>query len=133
VVLEKGAPKPDYRYWLQRPGSPSVELSPTLELDEFGPEMERRLTAARAPTDLDAVAAGQRIQYGPYAVDLTGLNTSKGTIPWPQIRAVEVKNGQVQVWQADARRAQSVDAAKLPNVFVFLALVETMREAIRRT
>jgi hypothetical protein len=98
VVLEKNAMKPDYRYWLQRPGSPSVELSPTLELDEFGPEMERRLTAARAPADLDAVAAGQRIQYGPYGVDLTGLTTSKGTIPWPQIRAVEVKDGQVQVW-----------------------------------
>jgi hypothetical protein len=133
VVQQQNSPKPDYRYWLWRPGSPSVELSPTLGLHDFGPEVERRLTAERAPADLDAVVAGQRIEYGPFAVDLSGLATRKATIPWPQIRAVEVKNGQVQVWQADERRAQSVDVAKVPNVFVFLALVETMREAIRRT
>jgi hypothetical protein len=132
VVQQQNSPKPDYRYWLERPGSWSVELRPTLELDEFGPEMERRLTADRAPTDLDAVAAGQRVQYGPLAVDLTGLTTPKGTIPWPQIRAVELKNGAVQVWQADGRRPQSNDVAKVPNVFVFLALVETLREATRR-
>jgi hypothetical protein len=133
VVQQQNSPKPDYRYSLSRPGSPSVELSPTLGLHDFGPEMERRLTADRAPADLDAVVAGQRIECGPFTVDLTGLTTRKATIPWSQIRAVEVKNGQVQVWHADARRAQSVDVAKVPNVFVFLALVETMREAIRRT
>jgi hypothetical protein len=133
VVQQQNSPKPDYRYWLWRPGSPPVELSPTLGLHDFGPEMERRLTADRAPADLDAVVAGQRIEYGPFTVDLAGLTTRKATIPWSQIRAVEVKNGQVQVWQADARRAQTVDVAKVPNVFVFLALVETMREAIRRT
>lgn len=132
VVQQQNSPKPDYRYWLWRPGSPSVELSPTLGLHDFGPEMERRLTAERAPADLDAVVAGQRIEYGPFTVDLAGLTTRKATIPWSRIRAVEVKNGQVHVWQADERRAQSVDVAKVPNVFVFLALVETMREALRR-
>ncbi|HYH31739.1 MAG TPA: DUF6585 family protein [Pseudonocardia sp.] len=132
VAQQPNAPKPDFRYWLQRPGSRSVELSPVLGLDEFGPEMERRLTAERAPADIDEVAAGQRAWYGPFAVDLTGLTTPKGTITWTQVRAVEIKNGAVQVWQVDARRPQSVEVAKVANVFVFLALVETVREATRR-
>jgi hypothetical protein len=133
VVQQQNSSKPDHRYWLRRTGSPSVELSPTLGLHDFGPEMERRLTAERAPADLDAVAAGRRIEYGPFAVDLDGLTTSKATIPWSQVRAVEVKNGQVQVWRTDARRAQSVDVAKVANVFVFLVLVETLRDAMQRT
>ncbi|GAA5134624.1 hypothetical protein GCM10023320_62710 [Pseudonocardia adelaidensis] len=133
VVKQRNSSTPDYRYWLQRPGSPSVELSPTLGLNDFGPEMERRLTTDRAPADLDAVAAGQRIQYGPLALDLTGLTTPKDTIPWSQIRAIKIENGQVQVWQTDARRAQNFDVAKVPNIFVFLTLVETLREAMRRT
>jgi hypothetical protein len=132
VVQQQDSPKPDYRYWLQRPGSQSVELSPTLGLDEFGPEMERRLTAERAPDAVDALAAGQRIPYGPFAVDLTGLTTPKGTITWPQVRAVEVKQGAVRVWRVDGGRPQSIEVAKVPNVFVFLALVETMRKATRR-
>jgi hypothetical protein len=132
VVQQQNSPKPDHRYRLRRPGTPSVELSPTLGLHDFGPEMERRLTAERAPVDLDAVAAGQRIEYGPFAVDATGLTTPKATIPWSQVRAVQVRNGRVEVWQADARRAQSVDVAKVPNVFVFLVLVETVRDAMQR-
>jgi hypothetical protein len=107
-------------------------LGDDLALDDFGPEMERRLTADRAPTDLDAVTAGQRVQYGPLAVELTGLITPKGTISWPQVQAVELRNGAAQVWQIDSRRPQSIGVAKVPNVFVFLALVERMREATRR-
>ncbi len=132
VVQQKDALKPDFEYWLSRPGTRTVTLSPGLELDDFGPEMERRLTADRAPADLDAVTAGRRVQYGPFAVDLTGLTTSKGTIAWRQVRAVELKNGAVQVWQVDSHRPQSIGVAKVPNVFVFLALVETIREATRR-
>ncbi|GAA5125538.1 hypothetical protein GCM10023320_40060 [Pseudonocardia adelaidensis] len=41
--------------------------------------------------------------------------------------------GQVRVWQADKRRAQSVDVAKVPDVFVLLMLVETIRAAMQRT
>jgi hypothetical protein len=132
VVQQQNASKPDFRYWLQRPGSETVQLRPGLGLDEFGPEMERRLTADRAPADLDAVAAGQRLRYGPLAADLTGLTTPRGTITWPQVRAVELKQGAVQVWQVDARRPQSIEVAKVPNVFVFLAIAETLREATRR-
>jgi hypothetical protein len=133
VVQQQNSPKPEYRYRLRRRDSRSVELSPTLELEVFGPEMERRLTAERAPADLDAVAAGQRVEYGPFAVDLAGLTTAKGTIPWPQVRAVELENGAVQVWQVDARRPQSTEVAKVPNIFVFMAIVEAVRDATRRT
>jgi hypothetical protein len=132
VVQQQNASKPDFRYWLQRPGSQTVQLRPGLGLDDFGPEMERRLTADRAPADLKALAAAQRVQYGPFAADITGLTTPKGTITWPEVRAVELQQGAVRVWQVDARRPQSIEVAKVPNVFVFLALVETMREATRR-
>ncbi|MEJ3658010.1 DUF6585 family protein [Actinomycetes bacterium KLBMP 9759] len=133
VVKEKDAAKPAYRYWLQRSGGPSVELHPRLELDEFGPEMERRFTVERVPVDLDAVVAGHQIQYGPFAVDHAALTTRKGLIPWPELRAVELQNGEVRVWAADAGRAQTAEVSKVPDVFVFLAVADALREAVRRS
>lgn len=132
VVKQQDASKPDFRYWVQRPGATTANLRPGLGLDEFGPEMERRLTADRMPADLDAVAAGGRLTYGPFTVDRAGLTTPRGPIAWAQVRAVELQQGAVHVWQLDGRRSQSVDVAKVPNVFVFLTLAETLRNAAQR-
>jgi len=129
VVRDRFVKHP-YRYRLQRPGAPPVVLSPALDLHEFGPEMERRLTAERTPVDLAAAAAGRRVGYGPFTVDRHGLTTPKGFIPWARVRGAEVgRRGRVRVWQAGARRPVRVRGRTVPNVVVFLAVVDAMRRA----
>ncbi|WP_232667401.1 DUF6585 family protein [Pseudonocardia sp. TRM90224] len=132
VVKERDAPKPAFRYWLQRTGGPTVELHPRLELDEFGPEMEQRFTVERVPVDLDAIVAGHQVQYGPFAVDHAALTTRKGIIAWSELRAVELQNGEVRVWVFGADRAETVEVSKVPDVFVFLAVVDALRAVAQR-
>lgn len=132
VIQQQNASKPDFRYWLDRPGTATVQFRPGLGLDEFGPDMEQRLTVDRAPADFTAIANGRRIEYGPFAVDVNGLSTPKGTLPWAKVRAVELKQGSVQVWEVDVRRTQSVEVDRVPNVFVLLAMVQTLQKAAHR-
>jgi hypothetical protein len=118
----------DYVYRFARPGSPELRLESTaFRLEDLGPEIERRLTAARAPLDLDAVARGRTVRYGPFAIDIATLSTPKGVVKWTQVRAVDAHQGEVRVWLFEARRPQKVAVSTVPNVFVFLALADALR------
>jgi hypothetical protein len=118
----------DHVYRFARPGSPELRLDSTaFQLADLGPEIERRLTAARAPLDLDAVAGGRTVRYGPFAVDIATLTTPKGVVKWTQVRAVDAHQGEVRVWLFDARKPQKVSVSGVPNVFVFLALADALR------
>jgi len=118
----------DYVYRFARPGSPELRLESTaFQLADLGPEIERRLTAARAPLDLDAVACGRTVRYGPFAVDIATLSTSKCIVKWTQVRAVDAHQGEVRVWLYETRKPQKVSVSEVPNVFVFLALADALR------
>ena len=118
----------DYVYRLTRPGSPELRLESTaFQLADLGPEIERRLTAARAPLDLDAVAGGRTVRYGQFALDIATLSTPKGVVKWTQVRAVDVHQGAVRVWLFDARKPRTTAVSEVPNVFVFLALADALR------
>ncbi|MGI5130237.1 DUF6585 family protein [Pseudonocardia sp. CA-107938] len=127
-VRGKTVTSTDHVYRFTRPGTPELRLESTaFQLADLGPEIERRLTTARAPRDLEAVASGHTVRYGPLSVDIATLGTPKGLVKWTQVRAVDAHQGQVRIWLFEARRPQQVPVSEVPNVFVFLAMADALR------
>ena len=79
------------------------------------------------PLDLDAVAAGRTVRYGPLALDIATPTTPKAVLKWTQVRAIDLHDGTVRIWTFENRRAQQVQISSVPNVFVFAALADALR------
>lgn len=81
------------------------------------------------PQALEAYKAGQVIGFGPLSVSLQGVSNSKETIPWSQVKGVQISNGVVAVKKEGKRLNWSIiRVADIPNFFVFLTLVRSIME-----
>ncbi len=97
-------------------------------IEELGTVIARRVTAVALPRAIDALRAGQTLNFGDLAVNLSGIaSAGKGAVPWTDIQKVSVNNGVVSL----ARQGKwlswsSKQARDIPNLFVFLELANRL-------
>lgn len=93
--------------------------------------IERETLRAMSPTVLQNYARGQEVPFGPVSVSLQGIRKGPELLPWPQVESAKIEiigNEVVEIkkrggWPAWAK----VDTSTIPNLHVFLALVEYAR------
>jgi hypothetical protein len=79
------------------------------------------------PAAVAAYNAGGVVAFGPLSVSPQGLSNSKETLPWSQIKGVQISRGYISVNKQGKWLAwSSQPVAKIPNVFVFLTLVDNI-------
>lgn len=80
-------------------------------------------TAAMLPRFEAAIAAGQRVYFGPIGVDRWGLHLAHVTYPWPVVAQVYFQShGGSASWVifgANGARLNSVNTSLVPNEGVF--------------
>jgi hypothetical protein len=79
------------------------------------------------PRAIETYKAGGTLQFGKLSVSQLGIGNGKEIVPWAQIKSVQMNNGWISVkkqgkWLNWANAA----VAQTPNVFVFLALVDSI-------
>jgi hypothetical protein len=77
------------------------------------------------PRAIETYNGGGTLQYGKLSISQVGIGNGKETVPWAQVKGVQVSNGYIAVkkegkWLTWA----NVAVAQTPNFFVFLALVD---------
>ena len=77
------------------------------------------------PRAIETYNGGGTLQYGKLSISQAGIGNGKETVPWAQVKGVQVSNGYIAVkkegkWLTWA----NVAVAQTPNFFVFLALVD---------
>jgi hypothetical protein len=115
-------------YTLRGPGGERVVLNSLLRDQEtLGRAIRRETTCRLLPLALQAYKVEGHVPFGKLAVSREGLSKGGRTVPWSDVGGVDVQNGVVLVRKRDGRRAWfGVRMGKVPNLYVYLALVEML-------
>jgi hypothetical protein len=100
----------------------------------LGEAVERGVAEAHLPIAMAALRQGQPVRFGDLSLQAAGLVSDRqGTLPWAEIAKVRVNSGFVEIARAGARGLwANKPVATIPNVSVFLAMVEGLRAGAGR-
>jgi hypothetical protein len=93
-------------------------------VEELGKAVQNGASNALFPRYWTAIQNGQRVDFGPLAMDNQKLYAGKKELPWNEIKAVKINKGQISIkkdkgWFSWA----SVTVPQVPNFFIFYDLV----------
>jgi len=114
-----------YRYTVQAKDGRRVVLDDRItHVEPIGSTIVKESAQALFPAFVRALEAGQRVSFGPIAIDNAGMYSGSKSLAWNQIKAVKIERGIVSV----AREGGWFSWTKamvpsIPNFFVLLALL----------
>lgn len=93
-------------------------------VEELGKAVQRGARNALFPRYFTAVQNGQRVDFGPLALDNQKLYAGKKELPWGEIKAVKISKGQISIQKEKGWfNWASVTVPQVPNFFIFYDLV----------
>jgi hypothetical protein len=100
----------------------------------LGDTIARETTRLLWPRFIAAYQAGQTINFGQISLNLQGVSNGKELLPWQQVKEIKVKGGFVSIQKDDNHwlKWRTIQASKIPNVNVFLAMVDYIGKGGRR-
>lgn len=118
-----------YVYALYRADGTTLKVTGFYDQPErWGPALQQEITRAQLPGLLAGLEQGGTLTYGELSVNLGGVATSKDSLTWPQIEKAELSQGVLVLRKAGKKLPWArMPVKKIPNLFLFLALVEQLR------
>jgi hypothetical protein len=102
-------------------------------VEALGDRVSRETARYLFPKALAAYRAGEQVAFGDLMVSKQGISRSGKLLPWTQYQKVDVANGVVKIQQQGKRLSwASVQVRRLPNVVVFLNLMEAIQREQRQ-
>ena len=115
-----------HRYTLQTNTSQKIVLDDRLgkKVEELGKAVQSAVSNSLYPRYLTAIQNGQRLDFGPLAMDNQKLYAGKKELRWDEIKAVKINKGLISIkkdkgWLSWA----NVTVPQIPNFFIFYDLV----------
>ena len=118
-----------YVYTLYREDGTTLKVTDFYDQPErWGPAVQQEITRAQIPGLLAGLEQGGTLAYGELSVNLGGVATSKDSLTWPQIEKVELSQGVLVLRKTGKKLPWArTPVKKIPNLFLFLTLVEQLR------
>ena len=124
-----------YTYRLLHDDGHKVELNdstfPRGQVCVLGAEIERETAAIHLPRALEAVRAGQRVEFGSFWVAPEGVGYGRTQVPWSELDTVDAKNGYIRLKCKDrmVNFPTTLRVGSTPNAHVLFALVDRLNTA----
>lgn len=118
-----------FAFTLQRDDGYKVVIDNNLnDLHLLELHLRLHLLQARLPGYLAAYKAGKTLDFGRLTLSQQGIGNGREVLPWASVRAIDAKSGSISVQSSAGDRLswRSIPAESIPNVFVFLALTDTI-------
>ncbi|MEV7728517.1 DUF6585 family protein [Streptomyces sp. NPDC087917] len=95
----------------------------------WGPLIAEAVARAQVDKVWKLVREGGTVGFGPFKLSGAGVTNGSGEmVPWRDVSEVAVRGGAVCVWRVGRTKAwQAPQARKVPNLLVFLTLVDHLR------
>ena len=113
-------------YTVQLKGGRKVVLDDKLgkDIETMGRALHQGTAELLLPRYWQALQMGQKLAFGPLALDRDKLYAGKKELPWSEIKAIKIEKGNISIkkdkgWFAWA----SATVPQIPNFFVFYELV----------
>jgi hypothetical protein len=131
-----------YQWILQRgPNGPVTQTRYTLFLQDkkklvldnehfkdvlgLGKTIQHEVTRRLMPQYVQTLNSGGTAQFGKLSISNQAISNGKESIPWSQVKKVQVRNGMIAIWKEDKWLTwSSIQASDVPNLFVLLSLVD---------
>lgn len=94
------------------------------KVEDLGSAIQKNVSEVLWPQYVNALQNGQRLTFGPLALDAQGLYSGNKTLTWAEIKAIKIHQGTISVkkekgWFSWA----TVTVPQIPNFFIFWNLV----------
>jgi len=94
------------------------------QVEQLGEGIQRGVTNALYPKYWQALQNGQRLSFGPLAMDREKLYSGKKELRWDEIKAIRIVKGQISVRKDKAwLNWASAAVPAIPNFFIFYDLI----------
>jgi len=103
-------------------------------VEALGNTIARETTRLLYPRFIAAYQAGQTVTFGPISLNQRGVSNGKELLPWQQVKEITFKRGFLSIQKEgnDRLRWKTVRAYLIPNVNVFMTLVDSIVNSGRR-
>ena len=120
-------------YTLRRSDGVVYKFNDTLnKVEALGNSIQREVTRVLLPRFIYAYNAGSTLTFGPLSINQQGISNSKEMLPWSQVKDLQVKRGIVSVKKEGKwLNWSTVGVARIPNFYVFMALVDYVSKGRR--
>lgn len=115
-----------HKYTIRRNDGKEVVFNDKLShVENLGNTIGREVTRYQFPNVMTAYTAGNAITFGMFSVNIHGISTNKDWLPWQLVKDISVNKGLIVI-KKEGRQFNwyTVSTSKVPNVFVFMALVD---------
>jgi hypothetical protein len=93
-------------------------------VEQLGNDILSHAAVLLFPAYWQALQSGQRLSFGPLAIDQQGLYSGAKTLPWAEIKAIKIQQGVISVKKEGGwLNWASVSVPQIPNFYVFYDLV----------
>jgi hypothetical protein len=97
------------------------------KVEDLGNAVQDGASRALYPRYVAALNGGQRITFGPLAIDRQGIYTANKSLMWNEIKAIKIERGNISVKKEGGWfNWASASVPQIPNFFVFYSLIKQM-------
>ena len=90
------------------------------KIEQLGNAIQRHVADALLPRYVEALSHGQRLSFGPIAIDRQRLCAGDRSLPWPEIKALKLQNDHIAIRnESDWFNWVSISLPQVPNLWVF--------------
>jgi hypothetical protein len=94
-------------------------------IEQLGNEILRGSSVALFPRYWQTLQGGQRVSFGPLAIDQHGIYHGTKSLPWSEIKAIRIHQGVIAVKKEGGWfNWASVTVPQIPNFYIFYDLVK---------
>ncbi|NWF67641.1 MAG: hypothetical protein HXY40_01005 [Chloroflexi bacterium] len=117
-----------YVYTLQTADGRKLKFSNEINgIAALGQTLQTEVNKRVFPQAMLTYQAGQPVQFGAFSISKEGINYGKKFLPWSEVEGAQVQSGFVTFKkQGKWFNWANVPAGSIPNLFVFLALIDNI-------
>lgn len=113
-------------YTLQKSDNKQLKFNDALKnVEQLGNLVQNEVTTRQLPAAISRYSSGGTVNFGNLSVSPLGLTRGDQTLAWNEIQGVEIRKGFISIKkQGKWLNWAKIPAAKVPNLLVFLTLVD---------
>jgi hypothetical protein len=95
-----------------------------VKVEDMGKAIQYGTSQALWPRYIQALQAGQRVTFGPFALDAQGMYSGKKALQWKEIKAVKIQRGMISVRKEGGwLNWAGASVPQIPNFYIFYDLL----------
>ena len=124
-----------HRYTLRRSDGATFKFNDNIDnVEALGNTIATETARTLWPRYIAAYQAGQTLPFGKISLNQQGVNYGKEVFPWHQLSAIQIQRGFLSLKKEGDKQGNRrvIQASEIPNVDVFMALVNDIQSGKRR-